>query len=125
MNFCPSIHFTKILLTISLIIALGTSSISAQFFVEEPIVTFNSLDNSKTIEYHCMRSLDSTKLENIKEVLLKFDGISQVQYSDASKTLSINCSTIWKLSEINAQLLRKGIHVVNDSINRDSLKKSK
>jgi hypothetical protein len=123
MNFCPSIHFTKILLTVSLVIALGTSSISAQFFVEEPVVNFNSLDNNKTIEYYCIRSLDSTKLESIQEVLLKFDGITQVHYSDASKTLTINCSTIWKKSEINSQLLRKGIHVVNNSINRDSLKK--
>ncbi|MBT4775425.1 MAG: hypothetical protein HON99_06875 [Crocinitomicaceae bacterium] len=123
MNFCPPIHFIKILLIFSCVIGFSTSSINAQVFVEEPIEILNSSDSFKTIEYRCINALDSLKFESVREVLLRFEGINQVVYSDGSNTLSISCEQIWKQSEINAQLLRKGIHVVSSTFNRDSIKK--
>lgn len=122
MIFCPTLRFIKSLLILICFITFCTTVGHTQMFVEEPVEIHNSSENIKVVQYNCISKISTSKFKIIKEHLISFTGINQVSYNDSTNILSVNCTNLWKPSDINSQLIRTSVHVVGSSIDLDVIK---
>ncbi|MDG2332398.1 MAG: hypothetical protein P8M05_12470 [Flavobacteriales bacterium] len=91
MIFCRPIHFTIALLVMLCYFNFSPNNLLAQSFVSQGHITYDTIENTKLIEFDCISDLSDTLIEEISTLFTRFIGVESVSFCDNSRKISISC----------------------------------
>ena len=91
MIFCQPIHFTIALFVLSCYLNFASGSIVAQTYVSHSQVSYDSIENTKIIEFSCISNLSDSVVQEISSLFIRFIGIEEINFCRNSKKLSFAC----------------------------------
>lgn len=123
MNSRLRTYFTLAYIVLLCCLTFGLNKLTAQSYINEPIVSFDVSENNKLIQFECISKLSNTEVQEISNLFTRFIGVDSITYCDTTMVLSVSCVPLIQPKDLKPLFTMLNIVVVNPEMNVDEIQK--